>query len=89
MDVISQRQLRNDSAAILRRVEAGESFVITNRGVEVARLVPFSSRHSAERDALVSAGILAARRVGDAELPLPVDSDLDVAALLEADRADR
>lgn len=38
---ISQRQFRNDSGAVLRAVEAGASFVITNHGTPVARLVPY------------------------------------------------
>lgn len=37
---ISQRELRNDNAAIVRAVEAGESFTVTRRGVPVARLIP-------------------------------------------------
>ena len=37
---ISQRELRNDSAAVLRRVEAGEAVTVTRRGVPVADLVP-------------------------------------------------
>ncbi|MDO5092908.1 MAG: type II toxin-antitoxin system prevent-host-death family antitoxin [Propionibacteriaceae bacterium] len=37
---ISQRELRNDSAAVLRRVEAGEELTVTRRGVPVARLLP-------------------------------------------------
>lgn len=38
--VISQRELRNNSGDVLRRVAAGESFIITNDGVEVAELIP-------------------------------------------------
>ena len=34
---ISQRELRNDNAAIIRAVEAGESFTVTKRGVPVWR----------------------------------------------------
>lgn len=45
MTEISQRQLRNDSGEILRRVEAGEVLVVTRRGVPVADLVP----HRADR----------------------------------------
>jgi len=37
---IPQRVLRNDNAEIMRRVEAGESFVITRNGTPVADLVP-------------------------------------------------
>lgn len=39
---ISQREMRNDSGAVLRRVEAGEVLEVTRRGVPVARLVPLS-----------------------------------------------
>lgn len=37
---ISQRDLRNDSGAVLRRVEAGEVITVTRRGIPVADLVP-------------------------------------------------
>lgn len=40
METVAHRELRNDSAAILRRVEAGETLQVTNRGIPVARLVP-------------------------------------------------
>ena len=43
-NLISQRELRNDSAAVLRRVEGGENLTVTRRGVPVARLSPYSSR---------------------------------------------
>ena len=37
---ISQRELRNDSGAIMRRVEQGESFTVTRNGVPIADLIP-------------------------------------------------
>jgi prevent-host-death family protein len=37
---ISQRELRNDSGAIMRRVEQGERFTVTRNGVPVADLLP-------------------------------------------------
>ena len=40
MRTISQRELRNDNAAIVRGVEEGEAYTVTRRGVPVARLVP-------------------------------------------------
>lgn len=40
MRTISQRELRNDNAEVVRGVESGESYTITRRGVPVARLVP-------------------------------------------------
>ena len=38
--VISQRELRNDSAEIMRRLDLGESFVITRNGQCVGELTP-------------------------------------------------
>lgn len=40
---ITQRELRNDNAQIIREVERGESFVVTRHGVPVARVVPISA----------------------------------------------
>jgi prevent-host-death family protein len=37
---VASRELRNDTAGVLRRVEAGETIVITRRGKPVADLVP-------------------------------------------------
>ena len=37
---IPQRELRNNVSAVLRAVEAGETFTVTVRGRPVARLVP-------------------------------------------------
>jgi prevent-host-death family protein len=39
-ETISQRELRNDNAEIMRRVEAGEAFVVTRNGKPIADLVP-------------------------------------------------
>ena len=40
---ISQRELRNDNAEIMRQVEAGESFVVTRNGKPIADLVPHAA----------------------------------------------
>lgn len=37
---VASRELRNNTAEVLRRVEAGEHVVITRRGKPVASLVP-------------------------------------------------
>lgn len=42
MGTISQRELRNDNAAVMDAVERGESYTVTRRGVPVARLVPLA-----------------------------------------------
>ena len=46
---IPQRELRNNSGEILRRVEAGESFVVTTRGRPVAEVIPIRRVEDAER----------------------------------------
>lgn len=67
MSTIPHRELRNHSTEILRRVEAGETFSITNNGRRVARLVPFAS---SPLDALRDAGrVSAARRIDLASIP--------------------
>ena len=38
--VISQRELRNDSGEIMRRVDQGESFIVTRNGTPVGELSP-------------------------------------------------
>jgi antitoxin (DNA-binding transcriptional repressor) of toxin-antitoxin stability system len=38
---ISQRELRNDSGEIMRRLDAGETFIVTRAGVPVGQLSPF------------------------------------------------
>lgn len=52
--IISQRELRNDSARVLRAVDEGQSFVITRREKPVGELIPlhrdrFVDRHVVER----------------------------------------
>ena len=37
---ISQRELRNDSGEIMRRLDEGETFVVTRNGVPVGELHP-------------------------------------------------
>ncbi len=38
---VASRDLRNNTADLLRRVDAGEQIVITKRGDPVASLIPF------------------------------------------------
>ena len=52
---ISQRELRNESGAIMRGVERGESFTITRNGTPVARLIPLRRRTFVPRGEAVAA----------------------------------
>lgn len=40
VDVINQREFRNNSAAIMDGVEAGKTYHVTRNGVEIAELRP-------------------------------------------------
>lgn len=44
MTEIAARDLRNQTADVLRRVEAGEQVTITSRGRPVAELIPIQTR---------------------------------------------
>jgi prevent-host-death family protein len=37
---ITQRELRNESGEIMRRLDQGEAFIVTRNGVPVAELTP-------------------------------------------------
>ncbi len=41
---ITQRELRNDNAEIVRALESGDSFIVTRNGVPVGRLTPIGRR---------------------------------------------
>ncbi len=58
---ISQRELRNDSGAVLRRVQAGQTLVVTRNGTPVAELRPLPPRRFVPRDVIASAGSRAPR----------------------------
>lgn len=52
---ITQRELRNDSGAIMRRLEAGERFLVTRNGVPVGELTPIRRRHFVAADVAAAA----------------------------------
>lgn len=43
METISQRELRNSNAEIIRGVEQGESYTVTRHGIPVARIGPLGA----------------------------------------------
>lgn len=54
MKTITQRELRNSSAAVMDAVEAGEVYHITRNGVEVAELRPLARRRRLSARELVA-----------------------------------
>ena len=63
---LSQRELRNDSGAIMRRVQQGERFTVTRNGVPVADLVPHADFGADRPPRFVPVAEIAA---GTSELP--------------------
>lgn len=83
--VISQREMRNRSGDVLRAVAAGESFIITNDGVEVAELIPRNAprpKPAPDRPATVPKGTPFPYRRNPADGP----SSQEVLDELRADR---
>jgi prevent-host-death family protein len=85
MSTIPHRELRNHSAEILRRVEAGETFAITNHGRPVARLVPYAGT---ALDVLRDAGRVTATRTVDLD-SLPAARGVSSREILEDLRGER
>jgi prevent-host-death family protein len=49
---ITQRELRNDSAAVLREVQAGRTLVVTRNGTPIAELRPVPPRRFVPRQVI-------------------------------------
>ncbi|RNI19537.1 type II toxin-antitoxin system Phd/YefM family antitoxin [Flexivirga caeni] len=82
---LSQRELRNESGRVLRAVAEGQSFVLTNSGIPVGRLVPLD----APPPSLPI--VRPAKRVGGwaALKPAPAEGDRPLAQLLDELREER
>jgi antitoxin (DNA-binding transcriptional repressor) of toxin-antitoxin stability system len=52
---ITQRTLRNDNADIMRRLEEGETFLITRNGKQIGLLSPAKRSYFVETEALLNA----------------------------------
>lgn len=51
---ITQRELRNESGEIMRRLDEGETFVVTRNGVPVGELSPLRRHRFVSADAAVA-----------------------------------
>ena len=54
-ETITQRELRNDSGEIMRRLDQGEAFVVTRNGVPVGELIPLRRRRFVTCDNVMAA----------------------------------
>jgi prevent-host-death family protein len=74
--VISQRELRNDSAAVLREVQSGRTVTVTRNGTPVAELRPVPQRQFVPRSVIAQAA-RRAPRVDLARLRADLDAVVD------------
>jgi prevent-host-death family protein len=58
---VTQRQLRNDSAAVLRDVQAGETITVMRNGTPIAELRPIPPRRFVPRSTIAQAARRAPR----------------------------
>lgn len=80
-ETISQREPPNDSGAGLRRVQAGQTLVVTRNGVAVAELRPLAGRRFVPRELIAEAARTAPRidaRRFRADLEAVVDAAIEI-----------
>lgn len=73
---ITQRELRNDSGAVMRALDRGERFVVTRNGAPVGELTPVDPGPFVDREAVLAAFEGAPRIDADA-FRADVDAGLD------------
>ena len=74
--IITQRELRNDSAAVLRDVQAGQTIIVSRNGVPVAELRPIPPRRFVPR-AVIADAARRAPRVDASRLRADLDAVVD------------
>lgn len=73
---VSQRELRNDAAAVLRDVQRGETVIITRNGTPVAELRPLAPRRFVPR-AVIAQAASSAPRIDASRFRADVDAVVD------------
>jgi len=76
---ITQRELRNDSAAVLREVQAGQVIIITRNGAPVAELRPVPPRRYVPK-AVIEASATRAPRIDARRWRKDLDAVVDPSA---------
>ncbi len=74
--IITQRELRNDSSAVLREVQAGRTLIVTRNGMPVAELRPIPPRRFVPR-AVIAEAAQRAPRVDAGQLRADLDAVVD------------
>ena len=76
MLTITQRQLRNDSAKVLRAVQEGQSMTVTRNGTPVAELRPVAARQFVSR-AILEEAARSAPRIDARRFRADIDALID------------
>jgi len=74
--MITQRELRNDSAAVLREVQGGQTLVVTRNGTPIAEIRPLPPRRFVPR-AVIADAASRAPRVDYTRLRADLDAVVD------------
>lgn len=87
-NVIGIRELRAHLSAYIRRVKAGETVIITDRGRPVGRIVPYGQSLEDRVDALELAGLIAwnGQKLPQVEPSVQIQGNRAIADLLLEDR---
>ena len=72
MTTVGVRELRQRASELLRRVEAGETIEVTDRGRPVAVLAPLPKAEPLERMRAAGEVVPAVRKLDDLPKPLPL-----------------
>ena len=87
-NVIGIRELRAHLSAYIRRVKAGETVIITDRGRPVGRIVPYGQSLEDRVDALELAGLISwnGQKLPQFEPTVRIQGNRAIADLLLEDR---
>ena len=77
--IITQRELRNQSAAVLREVESGRTLIVTRNGTPIGELRPIGRRCFVSRAAIADAADGAAR-IDAGQFRADIDAVIDPGA---------
>lgn len=78
-DIVSQRELRNESARIMRELDAGRSFVVTRNAQPVGELRPLRRSRFARKQDVLDA-FRGAPKVDSQQFRIDVDAYLNQGA---------
>jgi prevent-host-death family protein len=73
---ITQRELRNQSATVLREVESGRTFIVSRNGTPIGELRPIKRRRFVLREAIADTAGRAAR-IDAAQFRADLDAIVD------------